>query len=382
MKPTIDLDLPFSIFYSNRDHTFVLYQNPIKAFAYYKNYRLNLLTGFREDCSWENLQDVLASEKLTGAARRKIWHWFYELATLTSEDILAIELEYQNSKKIDDSFIKSTLVNLTAINAPDFKTYAKQFQQIQTELLAGNCYQLNLTHQFQYSFEKTLTPLDFCSLWRKPQKRGAFAHASYIPLLQKLFLSNSPECLFKKEENILYSFPIKGTVAPPQRKNIFSEKNVSELDMISDLMRNDLAKVTGEIAQVVSKRKILKVPGLLHAYSVIKAPLSKSKTLTLHDIASVLFPGGSITGAPKKRVIMLIEEIEAVPRGFYCGSTVLLHGKLVTSSINIRSATIDFSTFTLSYGAGGGITLLSEVREEYNEMLAKRDSFINLFSQL
>lgn len=381
MKAIIDWELPFSLFYSNQDHQFVLYEKPKLAFAYYQDHRINLISGKKEIFSILDFKKYLGNQSFPSQAKqKKIWHWFYELSSPHDKNLLAIELEYKHAQKIDDRFIKNQAIQLKLIHSPEMKTYQKQFEKIQSELLRGNCYQLNLTHQFIYEFDKNLNPLDFFSLWKKTDSRGAFAHASYIPHLKKLFLSNSPECLFQKKGKSLYSFPIKGTAARNNPEQLFTEKNTSELDMISDLMRNDLAKLTGEIATVIRKRKLLKVPGLLHAYSVIKSPMGKD--LSLEDFATTLFPGGSITGAPKKRVIELIASIEGAPRGFYCGSTVLSHDRIQTASINIRSATIDFSTRRLSYGAGGGITLLSKSQEEYNEMLAKRDSFINLFSRL
>lgn len=370
----------FSLFYKSRDQSFVYYSHPLKAFAYYSNYRENLITGEKEKFSLEKLQTQLASQDLKKGNHKKIWHWFYELAVEDKDSLLAIEIDYKNKQNISDHFIKHKNLSLVATDFPDFETYEKQFIKIQDELNRGNCYQLNLTHQFKYLFKENLTPLDFFSIWKNKTKRGAFAHATYIPQLKKLFLSNSPECLFKKRGHHLYSYPIKGTALPSQKDRLFVEKNISELDMITDLMRNDLAKLTEERAVVVYTRKILKVPGLLHAYSIIKAPLKKS--FSLYDLSRVIFPGGSITGAPKKRVMELISQIEGTKRGFYCGSTLLLDGALATASINIRSASIDFSTKELSYGAGGGITLLSNVQEEFQEMLAKRDSFINLFRQL
>ena len=93
-----------------------------------------------------------------------------------------------------------------------------------------------------------------------------------------------------------------------------------------------------------------------------------------------MFPGGSITGAPKKRVMSILHKLEKKPRGFYCGSTLLLTPKKAQASINIRSAIFDLKTQELSYKAGGGITLLSTAQNEFLEMTYKRDSFIKLLT--
>ena len=94
-----------------------------------------------------------------------------------------------------------------------------------------------------------------------------------------------------------------------------------------------------------------------------------------------LFPGGSITGAPKKRVMELINEIEGFERGLYCGSTILLYKGLRSGSINIRSTQIDFMQNEIKYGAGGGVTLLSKASDEYKEALGKLKSFLLLFQE-
>ena len=91
-----------------------------------------------------------------------------------------------------------------------------------------------------------------------------------------------------------------------------------------------------------------------------------------------MFPGGSITGAPKKRTMEIIWELEGRRRGMYTGSTVVLHKNLKAASLNIRSAEINYINKKLSYNAGGGITLLSKADLEYSEMIAKWDSFKNL----
>ena len=91
-----------------------------------------------------------------------------------------------------------------------------------------------------------------------------------------------------------------------------------------------------------------------------------------------LFPGGSITGAPKKRVMEIIGDTERFDRGIYCGSTVLCIGNKKVASINIRTANIHLEERMWRYGAGGGITLLSRPVDEFKEMEAKVSSFLTL----
>ena len=155
------------------------------------------------------------------------------------------------------------------------------------------------------------------------------------------------------------------------------EKNQAELYMITDLMRNDLTKLTLKPAKVVHNKYPLHVPGLIHQFSVIESSLSPNQNMC--NIVKSLFPGGSITGAPKKNTMELIEKIEKFKRGFYCGSTILCYKNRKTASINIRSAEIDYTQNEVKYGAGGGITLQSQALEEFEETLNKLKSFILLF---
>ncbi|MFZ8934302.1 MAG: chorismate-binding protein, partial [Bacteriovoracaceae bacterium] len=90
-------------------------------------------------------------------------------------------------------------------------------------------------------------------------------------------------------------------------------------------------------------------------------------------------PGGSVTGAPKKRVLDILRQLESRDRGFYCGSTILLYKNAIAASINIRSAEIDLESNIMSYSSGGGITLLSKSSLEYKEMYKKLESFTQLF---
>jgi anthranilate/para-aminobenzoate synthase component I len=176
--------------------------------------------------------------------------------------------------------------------------------------------------------------------------------------------------------------PIKGTIPLEHiadfketwKKLISDKKNESELFMIIDLLRNDLARIEFPRAKVVKKKLPLIVPGLLHQYAKIEVELTEAVTIKI--ILEKMFPGGSITGAPKKSAIKILHQLENRERKFYCGSTLICFKDMKAASINIRSAEINFKNKNLTYQSGGGITLKSTAQEEYKEMIAKRESFI------
>ena len=264
----------------------------------------------------------------------RITHLFYELGFLlekiqdvSDSTILAIDIEYENYQEIKKS-LTFKKIHLDLMKTMDFLNYKKSFLKGRAELLAGNCYQFNLTCEHQYAFRENYTPEDFIfSLWKKPENSGAFGNATYIPNINKLYLSNSPECLFQVDQLTLKSMPIKGTIPfnnnfnKNWKKLINDKKNESELFMIIDLMTNDLAKIDKPCARVIKKKAPLIVPGLMHQYALIEVKLSPK--ITIKNIIEKIFPGGSITGAPKKRVMQILSELEKRERKFYCGSTLI-----------------------------------------------------------
>jgi anthranilate/para-aminobenzoate synthase component I len=224
---------------------------------------------------------------------------------------------------------------------------------------------------------------DYLRLFINSKERlGAYAHFTSISCMDKAYLSNSPECLFKAfnsgDDITIRSMPIKGTVEDrgvgswSELKN--SKKDQGELYMITDLVRNDLSKIKLTPSRVIKRKAPLRVPGIVHQFSVVDTTVEKETSLL--NVIEALFPGGSITGAPKKRVMEIIKQIEKYPRGFYCGSTVLLHKSLKCASINIRSAEISLDKQEIKYGSGGGVTLLSKCEEEFKESFQKMESFI------
>ncbi|MFN8370039.1 MAG: chorismate-binding protein [Bacteriovoracaceae bacterium] len=387
----------YSLF--NFKNFFWYFFEPSSAYIYYKNVRINLLTFKTEKYSVNKLKNKLKNVLLTAnSIRPTIYHCYYELGYLLhnldklvdENDELLIEINYAKFKKIPiKNFTHKSHQNINLIAAPSItlEEYTKAFDIGYNHLLQGDCYQFNLTNLFNFTFQNDITEYDFIhTLFTNKNRLAAFAHATYLEPFNELILSNSPECLFKIKNKRIYSYPIKGSIPFNEnsddkikiwKKLKNSKKDRAELFIIIDLIRNDLSKINQTISLVEKKQGQLKVPGILHQYAKISTQLNKKTTLW--NIINALFPGGSITGAPKKRVLEIIHKIENHPRGIYTGSTILLFKKHRVASINIRTAVVDFNQKMLKYGAGGGITLLSRSHQEFNEMKLKLSSFTNIF---
>ena len=388
-----------SSFYLNDRNTFLDFSEPIVSELYYKQFKIDLLTGEKTEIEFSEVKEELKKCKLNHHYEDPIiYHFFYEAGYLfndlshlvKSTTALFIKIKYKRATISDlkDTSDRGTF-SLTPLDYPRFKVYKKQFAKVQSHLNKGNCYQINLTSPFYLKFQNA-DPRDFiCNLWKKPSSRAAFAHYTYVDTLDKLFLSNTPECLFKyhdkKGKRYIYSLPIKGTIKLEDqdsaentfKKLISSRKEQGELYMISDLIRNDLSRIEFKPSEVVSKKSRLDVPGIVHQFSILRTQVSKK--VNLYQVMKALFPGGSITGAPKYNVMKFINDIEHYERGFYCGSTVLLYKNIKSASINIRSSEIDFNNKEIKYGSGGGVTLLSEAKCEFDELFVKMNSFLHHF---
>jgi anthranilate/para-aminobenzoate synthase component I len=385
----------------NNCFTIIPYKNKLLKFdqlrsgkIIYKNYYFDLISNQKVMVKCKHWLNNIPETVATFFNSPKVLHLFYEIGFLIENienslikenSILAIELEFECFEFLRLS--PSNRIRLNLKSNSDFKKYENLFNQGYKELISGNCYQFNLTQKFIYSFSEKLNAMNFVEkIWSNSNSRGAFGSATYIPMLNKLYISNSPECLFTIAENIITSMPIKGTLHFSKNDNFQNKweqlkndkKCESELFMIADLIRNDLSRIENPNAQVLEKKSPLLVPGLLHQFS--KISISVSDKVKIKTILEKMFPGGSITGAPKKRVMKILANLEQSNRGFYCGSTCLFFGTMKSASINIRSAEVDFKKQQLIYQAGGGITLKSEVQNEFDEMSYKVNSFIDLLT--
>lgn len=353
----------------------------VRAHAVYLNHQIDLLTGKKTlDRSLESVLTEWLGFSFSEKCSRPIFAYlFYELghifessSKLSDQTLLAVFIEYE--KLISYRVENSRELYFENIYSPDFASYEQAFNKGYDHLLKGNCYQFNLTYPFIYKSEGELRSADFLGALKSA---SPYAHACDLEELGISIFSNSPESLFEREgEHTLVTRPIKGTLAKGQGSAealSMSTKDMAELDMITDLLRNDLNRIERASAKVRARHKLLEVPGLYHQYSEVA--LDVRKGLELKKIVTSLFPSGSVTGAPKKRVMEILADLEETPRGIYCGSTLFALEGTLRASVNIRTALYDHKEKKLEYHAGGGCTLLSSAANEYEEMKAKVASF-------
>ncbi len=365
------------------DGKWVRGRNLLRAHALYSDHFVDLQTNVSTKSDLRStLTDWLGQPFVQKDKSAKIIHLFYELGLVThgisvNEDVLlGIYFEFEAMEPFEDSTRTPKLHELSRVS---FEIYEEAFKRGYEHLLRGDCYQFNLTYPFTYAPTHKLDASAFASAIKGP---GEFAHAADVGPLGISLLSNSPESLYEREgEDTIVTKPIKGTIRKAEgaaSKLLASRKDRAELDMITDLLRNDLNRIEIPRAEVRARSKLMEITHLYHLYSEVSLKLSKETSLK--EVTLSLFPSGSVTGAPKKRVMNILTELEMGERGLYCGSTIFSFGDILRANVNIRSGIVDHSKNLFTYHAGGGCTLLSSAPEEYREMLDKVESFTMSFS--
>lgn len=242
--------------------------------------------------------------------------------------------------------------------------YNEAFSTVKHELKTGNSFLLNLT--FPTALD---TPLELKEIYQK-------AHAPYKLLYKDKFVVFSPECYLKIKEDNIFSYPMKGTINSniPNAKELLlsNKKELYEHNTIVDLIRNDLSIIAKKV-RVNKFRYVDKIKKgdqeLLQTSTEIQGELPKHWKDEFATLLLKTLPAGSISGAPKKKTLEIISKAEITPRGFYTGIFGVFDGQQIDSAVSIRF--IEKINDTLFYKSGGGITHLSEMEEEYHELLEK-----------
>jgi para-aminobenzoate synthetase component 1 len=275
------------------------------------------------------------------------------------------------------------LVSPSLMSAPqvEFKAHKSRewfvdaVQRAQEYIAAGDIYQVNLAHAFRAAWPKGADPIAFYSTLREVSPAP---FAAYLDFGTRQVLSASPESFLKLSGNVVSTSPIKGT-RPRYRDRerdeksaydlLTSPKEVAELIMITDLERNDLGRVCefGSV-QVTDLLKIERFEHVFHLVSTVNGQLRPD----VDHLAALqaCFPGGSITGAPKKRATEILEELEDTPRGLYTGSIGYL-GANGESQFNIAIRTAVVEHDVIHFHVGAGIVADSDPEMEHEETLHK-----------
>jgi len=262
-----------------------------------------------------------------------------------------------------------------SLDRPAFKEGVRRIVDLE---YAGEVYQVNLTRRLT-------APLscDPFSLWWGQARTSRAPFAAYLDEGSFQLLSLSPERFLRREGGRVWTEPIKGTVsrgATPEADSfnraalLAGEKEAAELAMIVDVSRNDLGRVAvpGSV-RLAAHREVLTLPHVHHLVSRVEAELRPGTTVA--DLLWAAFPGASVTGAPKIRAMEIIDALEPVSRGFYCGALGWMDpsGDL-DWSLPIRTSTaVDGH---LHLGVGGGIVADSDPSAEWEETVAKARCFV------
>jgi len=268
----------------------------------------------------------------------------------------------------------------------DFEQYRTNFNKAIEEIKAGNIYEMNLCTEYHTAADFTASQLIklHVKLLEKNQAPfcGLFSCDSYW------ILSASPERFLKKEGNRLLSQPIKGTIKRGNTSNEDaliqaelrnSEKEMAENVMIVDLVRNDLSRssIPGSVC-VEELFGIYAFKNVHHMISSISSLIKENVSWT--EAIKNAFPMGSMTGAPKISAMQCIENLESSKRGVFSGALgYVSKNSDFDFNVLIRSLYYNEITQTLSYQAGGAITIDSEVQSEWDELQLKAESVSQLF---
>ncbi len=271
--------------------------------------------------------------------------------------IITVEIEDIKPYELSDS---NTTIEFISIKDRK-EDYIRKVKEIKKEIEKGTIYQVNLTTRIDFSFRGEREGIFSLLFKRQPVPFGFF-----LDLGDFFVVSGSMELFIEKVGKHIKSSPIKGTAS----NRYFLQKSLkdkAENLMITDMVRNDLGRIAipGSV-RVTELFKIKKYRTLYQMFSTVEAETEEGFT----EIIKNTFPPASVTGAPKKKAVELIDKFEDHPRGYYCGCGGILYpdGNF-TLSVLIRTGIGKEKVF--HYYAGCGIVWDSDPESEFKELLLK-----------
>jgi para-aminobenzoate synthetase component 1 len=263
----------------------------------------------------------------------------------------------------------------------DKEYYLRTVEKIKRYIFDGEVYQINFSQRFECEYEA-----EAINLYHWQNHYNPSGYAAYIDGGNFYIVSASPEMFITIDDGFIRTKPIKGTrrrINETTRKNpqakktntnnfnelLHSDKERAELNMIIDLERNDVAKICKPgTRKVIQPRTIESYPTVFHAVATVAGELRDE--ITICGILKAMFPGGSITGAPKIRSMEIIDETEPTARGVYTGSIGFI-GIDGSVCLNIAIRTIIITKRKAFAQTGGGIVADSDPQAEWAETITK-----------
>ncbi len=279
----------------------------------------------------------------------------------TNPDSILYKVNYKTNYSHD--YIIKRKLEFTS-HPVNYEKYKTAFNIVEENIAAGNTYLLNLTFPAKIETNFSLEEIFYAS------------KAKYKLYFKNHFVVFSPETFVTIKDGNIFSYPMKGTIDAgienAEEIIINDEKEKAEHITIVDLIRNDLSIVARNV-KVDKFRYVEEIrthdKKLLQVSSKISGRLSEKFNESLGEIIFSLLPAGSISGAPKKKTIEIIEKAENYERGHYTGIFGIFDGKDLESAVMIRF--IEMINNHLYFKSGGGITYMSKPEQEYKELIDK-----------
>ena len=306
-----------------------------------------------------------------------------EVIIYCAQDALAV---YEEILTYPDGITPTRPEGVTVNQRISKDEYIDIIKKLQKHILRGDCYEINFCQEF-FAEGINIEPL---ALYNKLIAVSPNPFSAYYKVGDKYCICASPERYLKKRGNRISSEPIKGTskrdlsnaVNDEASKQYLlqSEKERSENVMVVDLVRNDLSRVC--VPGTVEVEELFGLYSFPQVHQMISTVSGEMKAgLDWVDCIEATFPMGSMTGAPKKRVLELIAQFEKTKRGLFSGAV----GYADPSgdfdfNVVIRTMLYNKSAGYLSFQTGSGITFYSEAEEEYNECLLKAEAMLGILN--
>jgi para-aminobenzoate synthetase component I len=268
---------------------------------------------------------------------------------------------------------------ITIKNRFSKEEYLQSVQNLQQHIARGDCYEINFCQEF-YAEDAIINPL---AIYNKLSDISPTPFSAFYRVDDNYCMCASPERYIKKVGNKIISQPIKGTakrsvnnVEDEQNKTnlLQSSKERSENVMVVDLVRNDLSRICKQGSVKVEELfGIYSFPQVHQMISTVVGAVDEN--INWVDVIQQTFPMGSMTGAPKKRVMQLIEQYEKTKRGLFSGAIGYINpNNDFDFNVVIRSILYNATVQYLSFTTGGAITFYSNAEKEYEECLLKAEA--------